>query len=385
MKEFNEELNRDITLLKSLHAKKDKTEFNFLKLELMKKYNISKATIYREMKKEVPGFYKVPNYNPPVRSVSDREVRMVKELLFSGRQNTDIIRIMEAELGIAYNWDRFDKVRAMAEKIPDPQGPYETAFANGGHLFLITLFNTEYMAYGTYKTHSINGHNLRISRETYDIICLCFQRDNPPPGEDEKTTELREDLINYYKLKHTKERTLNAMYKNPQAPSMYAVKCMEESLEKTKLKEKEHREKSKYLLHGSKMGMIDQFYGEEYLKEPSEYQPDEDDPKENLSGKKKPHEQEAEEPGPIEYEPGEKEEIEEIDAEFRRLSKEEEKQKLRGPKEKIIVTNNFTPLKARVEKKVKQRMEEGKKLISQTIRERRRKGKSEIIEIRKYE
>ncbi|MCC7158181.1 MAG: hypothetical protein IT281_01440 [Ignavibacteria bacterium] len=430
MKEFNEELNRDITLLKSLHAKKDKTEFNHMKQEFMKKHNISKATIYREMKKDVPGFYKVPNYNPPVRSVCDREIRMVKELLSEGRQVSDIIRIMGEELGTAYNWDRFDMVRAMAERIPNPEGPYETAFAKGGHLFLITLFNIEYMAYGTYKTLSINGHDLRFSRETFDVLCLCVQRDNPPPGEDMKTTEMREELIDYYKLRHTKQRTLHAMYRNPQAPSTYAVKCMEESLEKMKLKDRENREKSKYLLHKSKMGMIDQFYGEEYLNEPSEYEPNESELNEFQPGRHEVHDDEGDESNLINEKETEKNEqlrgtLKEHDAkeekekgnysreeihlatpssssypakqtcpyrQERGTAKSAEGEKIEEEgdgkrmetKEPIKEHPKLTPLEVRTEKAVNLRIKEGKRLISQTITERRRKGKSEIVEIKKY-
>ena len=51
MKLYNKKLNEDITLLKAFHTKKDKRDFNLLKNEIMQRHDVSKATVYREMKK----------------------------------------------------------------------------------------------------------------------------------------------------------------------------------------------------------------------------------------------------------------------------------------------------------------------------------------------
>ncbi|MEI2726777.1 MAG: hypothetical protein V9H26_25715 [Verrucomicrobiota bacterium] len=106
MKQFNKELHEDIMLLKTLHANKDKTEFNILKAEIMQKHKISKATVYREMKKESPGEYKIPNYNPPKMDIRMPEILMVRELLIAGRQATEIIKIIGKELDMHYTWDK---------------------------------------------------------------------------------------------------------------------------------------------------------------------------------------------------------------------------------------------------------------------------------------
>lgn len=73
------------------------------------------------MKKETPGEYKVPNYNPPKMDINTQEVLMVRELLLAGRQGTEIIKIMARELGINYYWDRFDRARALGEELTEEE------------------------------------------------------------------------------------------------------------------------------------------------------------------------------------------------------------------------------------------------------------------------
>jgi transposase len=116
MRPYNKQLNTDINNLKKLHVKKDKTDFNKAKAEIMKRHNISKATVYREMKKDTPGLYKRPQYYPPVRPVTEREKRMVNELLHKGTKIQDIQLIMENETGERYSWDRVDMIREELEK-----------------------------------------------------------------------------------------------------------------------------------------------------------------------------------------------------------------------------------------------------------------------------
>jgi predicted DNA-binding transcriptional regulator AlpA len=110
-KPFNQSLNHDIAQLKILHARKDKTEFNLMKNEVMRRHNISKATVYREMKKDTPGLYKSPRYFPPQREITAKERDMVNNLLQRQFTVQDIINIMERETGENYSWDRIDKIR----------------------------------------------------------------------------------------------------------------------------------------------------------------------------------------------------------------------------------------------------------------------------------
>jgi len=116
MRKFNKKLNEDITELKELHGKKDKADFNRRKAEIMKSHGISKATVYREMKKDVPGSYKRPLYNPPIREVTAKEKEMVKGMLFRQIPIAMIMAEMEEQTGESYSRDRIDKIRNEIEK-----------------------------------------------------------------------------------------------------------------------------------------------------------------------------------------------------------------------------------------------------------------------------
>jgi len=116
MRKYNKKLNADIMELKELHGKKDKTDFNRRKAEIMKSHGISKATVYREMKKDVPGSYKRPLYNPPIREVTAKEKEMVRGMLFRQIPIAMIMPEMEEQTGESYSRDRIEKIRNEIEK-----------------------------------------------------------------------------------------------------------------------------------------------------------------------------------------------------------------------------------------------------------------------------
>jgi len=274
MKEFNKELNEDIELLKALHAQKDKSSFNDLKAEIMFKHKISKATIYREIKKDRPGSYKKPSYWPPAMDIRMPEIRMVRELLLSGRQGTEIIKIMSKELGINYYWDRFDRARKLGEELPEEEyDPKQTAFARNGRMFLMELFNLPYMAEGNHDIVSVNGWDLKVSRETYDIMILQLMKDNEPGKADDSLVAMRDEVIAFYQLKASTLYSISELSRSNVPGSGHALKCYREQLEKIKMEEKIIIEKKKYLLHQAKIGMADEFYKEEWMNNPSEYDP----------------------------------------------------------------------------------------------------------------
>lgn len=276
MKQFNQQLHEDIALLKTLHARKDKQEFNVMKAEIMRKHNISKATVYREMKKDTPGEYKVPNYNPPKMDIRMPEILMLRELLLSGRQAVEIIKIMSKELDIKYHWDRFNAVRKLAEELPeDEYDPKQTAFARGGRTFFTELFNLEYMAPGNYDIFPVNGEMIKVSRENYDLIVLIVMDDNPPDGEDVTMKKLREEVLAHELQKKNVMRTIKALTKSGEPGSAYALRSLNETLAKLQANDKRIEEKKKYLLHHAKTCMVDGFYAPENLNDPTDYEPDE--------------------------------------------------------------------------------------------------------------
>jgi hypothetical protein len=111
MRKYNKKLNEDITELKELHGKRDKSDFNRRKAEIMKSHGISKATVYREMKKDVPGFYKTPRYWPPVKPVTEKHKEMVRAM-YQKQMNGEQVRAeMERQTGESWPWERLQKIR----------------------------------------------------------------------------------------------------------------------------------------------------------------------------------------------------------------------------------------------------------------------------------
>lgn len=233
MKKYNKEFAEDIALLKNLHAKKDKAEFNALKSEIMQKYKISKATVYREIKKEVPGTYKIPNYNPQKMDITKEEALMVRELLLQGRQNQEIMKIMTRELGIHYYWDRFDRARKMAEELDesvyDPQRSY---FPVRGNMFFEMLMGIEYMAEDTYKEIDINGEKIRVSKRSAELIKICLMSDNPLISEKTENWLIQDEIITHTELKEGIRRKIYQMIRTGETLSPYALKSLLETKQK---------------------------------------------------------------------------------------------------------------------------------------------------------
>jgi hypothetical protein len=129
MKPFNPHLNKDITELKTLNIKKDKTAFKARVEELMKKYSISLPTIYRELKKDIPGSYTRQNHSAGTRAITEKEISMVKELLLKKIPVMDLGRIMEAETGEKYTWERIEKLRQIVDmRITESSSPLDAPF-----------------------------------------------------------------------------------------------------------------------------------------------------------------------------------------------------------------------------------------------------------------
>lgn len=181
MRNYNKQLNEDITKLKLLHAKKDKTDFNALKAELMKQHGISKATIYREMKKEQPGTYKRPKYDPPIREVTAKEKELVSGMLYKQMPVEQVRAEMEKQTGESYSWDRIDKIRSEIERevneIPEDKiidlrtnksigFEYESPYGEDMKEFLGRFLNIDKIDPCGYVTIPYKGHGVRIGNDT---------------------------------------------------------------------------------------------------------------------------------------------------------------------------------------------------------------------------
>ena len=274
MKPVNEELKKDIYRLKILHAKKDKSEFKVLKDEIMCRHKISKATVYREMKKDTPGEYKIPNYSAAAYNITDREIRMVHELLLGGRQHTEIIKIVARELEIPYNWDRFNKARELGESSDEySQTPTESAFARNGYYFLQQLLGIEYMAPGSYTVIQLGNNNLRFTRDSFEILQLLIMKDNPQKDDRMNTAQLADEVIQDKLMRIGVNRQLARMSLNPEAGSSFAMKNLLYVKEKLGRKKWLIKEKKKFLLYDSHFDATSKQYSKESEDNPSGFHP----------------------------------------------------------------------------------------------------------------
>jgi len=185
MRKFNQALNKDITELKTLHMKKDKTEFRKRKAEIIKQHKISKATVYREMKKDSPGTYNSPRYNPPVREVTGKEKELVGGMLYRQMPIERIRSEMEKQSGQSYSWDRIDMIRKQIESESDSgkknlspaanesaapmrEGDmikYESPHGMEMKLFLGKVLNIEKMAPGSLITIDVKGYGVTLGSD----------------------------------------------------------------------------------------------------------------------------------------------------------------------------------------------------------------------------
>jgi hypothetical protein len=274
MKPVNEELKNDICKLKILHAKKDKSEFKVLKDEIMHRHRISKATVYREMKKDTPGEYKIPNYSAAAYDITEREIMMVRELLLGGRQHNEIIKILSRELEIPYNWERFNKARELGESDDKfQQTPMESAFARNGHYFVQQLLGLEYMAPGSFTVIQFGGTNLKFTRESYEILQLLIMKDNPQENDHMNTAQLADEVIQDKLMRINVNRQLARMSLNPEAGSSFAMKNLLYVKEKLGRKKWLIEEKKKFLLYDSHLDAISKHYSKESEDNPSGFHP----------------------------------------------------------------------------------------------------------------
>ena len=116
MRKYNKSLNKDITDLKTLYIKKDKTEFRQMKAEIIQKHKISKATVYREMAKDVPGSYRQPKYSNRAPEVTAKEKELVRALLYKKMTIENVCCEMERLKSQNYTWKRINRIRKEIEK-----------------------------------------------------------------------------------------------------------------------------------------------------------------------------------------------------------------------------------------------------------------------------
>jgi hypothetical protein len=131
MKKFNEKLNKDIVRLKELHARMDKTAFMKERNKVMKKHQISKYTVYKQMRKNVPGLEHSSSWGLSNSPITEEEILMVHEMLVKQTPLSDIRICLERYYGDNYPFRRVNRIRKEIDKRNwDTEGkePAETNF-----------------------------------------------------------------------------------------------------------------------------------------------------------------------------------------------------------------------------------------------------------------
>jgi hypothetical protein len=246
MKPFNTQLNKDITELKTLSIKKDKIAFKAMLQNLMLKHSISKPTVYRELKKDIPGSYTRPNHTAGRRAITEKEISMVKELLLKKIPVMDLGRIMEAETGEKYSWERIDNLRRIVDmrinENPGPlDAPFVTSFGYPIKCLVEQALNLDKIAPNTFIEFRAGEKTYRLSYlEARDIALICanaIMRINA--GFDDDITYMKAKLRMLFreKIRTAPVQTSIKEYRNLKWELQTFVKeCHEEWDRRNKLK-----------------------------------------------------------------------------------------------------------------------------------------------------
>lgn len=194
MKKFNQALNKDITELKTLYIKKDKTEFRQRKDEIIQKHGISKATVYREMAKDLPGAYRQPKYSNRAPEVTEKEKELVRALLYKKMSIETVCCEMERLKSQNYTWKRINRIRKEIEKddiaakenankpgvvitIGETTGEItplknESAWGEDLKYLLEQLLNADKISKDSYITIVIKGKSIKATEELRNDIMI---------------------------------------------------------------------------------------------------------------------------------------------------------------------------------------------------------------------
>jgi hypothetical protein len=112
-KPFNQLLHDDILMLKGINREEFPDEFKRVFKNIMKRYSLSRTTVYAELEKSVPGAYRKYEGKSRHIIIGKKEAGMIKEMLDSGKSQRHIAREMSLELGFRYSHYRIYKVKEM--------------------------------------------------------------------------------------------------------------------------------------------------------------------------------------------------------------------------------------------------------------------------------
>ena len=94
-KPFNASLSDDITRLKTIHNNAGAcADYRNLFSNIMAKHKISRSTVYKELAKEMPGFYKSQPAKANRTQIGTGEIDMVRAFFHERKKNKEIRQLM---------------------------------------------------------------------------------------------------------------------------------------------------------------------------------------------------------------------------------------------------------------------------------------------------
>ncbi|MEO8514434.1 MAG: hypothetical protein ABI543_12810, partial [Ignavibacteria bacterium] len=102
MKPFNQLLHDDINMLHGIDRGKFPMEYRRAFANIMKRYKISRSTVYAELDKPIPGGYKKRDDRSRHIVISKKEIELLKCMVSEGKTIRHISKTMSLELGFRY-------------------------------------------------------------------------------------------------------------------------------------------------------------------------------------------------------------------------------------------------------------------------------------------
>lgn len=173
---FNQQLYKDIKILKRLSKLKNKSKYLKLKEELRIKYKVTIRTIENYMNKKYPGKRKSRTDAGKLRNkVTQKEKRIAKELLSNGTDINQAQNIIEMETGKDVSNRKMGNIRKAIEPELTGPAPEDTQPSNFGDKckdMFEKLFELKLIAPGYGIKIKVNGRNFTIPREDVEDVCL---------------------------------------------------------------------------------------------------------------------------------------------------------------------------------------------------------------------
>lgn len=176
MVKFNNEINQSIKELMKLRALPSKEQYLEKKENIIKKYGVSARTVEMWLRQRTPGLRKVRSDAGHNRvKITQKEKRIVSELMKSGKRIKDIKKITENKTTKKMSNRKLNKIRRNeASKITDEteKKTEESNFGDKAKELFEELFELDLIAPDAGVKIKVKGTNFIVRKEYLEDICM---------------------------------------------------------------------------------------------------------------------------------------------------------------------------------------------------------------------